>query len=70
MIGIAITQRNLLDLNGCAENRVGNICAKLNYELYYWVIRDDDALNIPFNCLTYDEVYKKLHDLGVNGFIT
>jgi glycerophosphoryl diester phosphodiesterase len=69
-IGIGVTQQNLLNREGHPETRVGGICQKLGYSLCYWTIKDDDTLNIPFNCRTYHEVYLKLLEIGVMGFIT
>jgi glycerophosphoryl diester phosphodiesterase len=70
VIGIGITEGNLLNIQGMGENRVGEICSKLSYCLFYWTVRDDDGSNIPFKCASYFDVYKTLLSLGVTGFIT
>lgn len=68
--GIGVTQKNLVDSHGQPEGRVGELCRRLNYSLFYWTIRDDDLNSIPFGYTNYHDVYLKLEELGVTGFIT
>lgn len=68
--GIGVTNKNLLDSNGNPDKRVGQLCKKLNYALFYWTIRDDDLNNIPLGCTHYHDAYLKLDEVGVTGFIT
>lgn len=70
IIGIGITEGNLLNSEGHIDRIVADVCAKMSYSLYYWTIRDDDMTQIPFNCSSYIDVYRTLARLGVTGFIT
>ena len=42
----------------------------MNYSLNFWTIIEDSPKPIAYGCKSYHELYLKLIELGVTGFIT
>ena len=42
----------------------------MDYSLSFWTLVDDSPNPIAYGCKTYPDLYLKLMEMGVTGFIT